>query len=356
MSHLRHAMQALGRHGMKLNAHKTHQYGENKVTHAEVTLPSTTFDGAKPNAKHSIVFVEPQAEIAPGGKTQGSNTQSAEALVRIAHDVSPSAIVVVDRLHPRTASTLFSLGVQYIDSAGNMFVQFPGVYVHVAGQKYGPGVTRQSLDTVPSGTLNSGAMAPSSAGKSLFSGRHLQAILPLLEGQKVESIRALSALSKVSVGTAAGTMTGLRRLGFVEGFSLVSEFQGLVLDLWAEAYAQSKLFSQVLGTYYQDPDLFGSSDFTGLDLSGEVAASDIVRPTSMVLFADSWSVLMGARNHWNTQERPNIVVKRRFWLAPDSQLREDHAPLAVTYAELLQSSSPRVVEAAEEFRHVHIGF
>ncbi len=326
MTGLQHALEQLSRHNVALEPIITANVGNRRVTYAELKpaeLPS------------------PQSSIVTLSLVEISTQATAAELIRAAQDQIYPAILLLDWLHPRTAETLFVSGVQYIDSAGNMFLQLPGTYIHVSGQR--TSLPRSTATAVP----------PRS---SPFEGLKLKVVLTLLGENKVDTVRALAKQSDVSLGTTAATLKALEESGFIKGLALIESERGRVLDLWAQGYSRSKRLNQTLASYHANPEMLHTGDYAGMSISGELAAADLIKPTSAVLFVDEWSAIVGVQNRWTTRETPNITIKRRFWPTSSRDSDHDMAPLPVTYAELLQSPSPRTIETAEDFRVVHIGF
>lgn len=326
MGRAQKALEMLGRHGVRLEPFTSTLQGDIEILFADLVPPIGTRADAAPEL---VAFVELGADA------------DLEKALAIARQQPVSTVLLFDWLHPRTASALFKSNTQYIDSAGNAFIHLPGTYIYISGNT----------------NVQKRMKAPRKHSTSPFIGLRLQVVLALLEGYRPDSIRDLAAASGVSVGTAAGTLAGLSNLGYAEGLEIDESKRGYLLDTWARGYLGTPRFRNVIASYYIDPDQLGNGDLEGLFVSGELAASDLVRPTSAVFFAEEWSPRQAAMNRWTAKTNPNIHIKRKFWNhATDPRSPENFAPRLVTYAELLSSSSPRTQEVAEEYRSVHIGF
>src|SRR5664280_492175 len=89
-------------------------------------------------------------------------------------------------------------------------------------------------------------------------------------------------------------------------------------------------------------------------VSGESAAEDLLRPATLTLYVEELDPRLPVVNKWRSDGPANIVVRRKFWQAPNDN---DGAlagvrptPWPLVYADLVTSDDPRVRTVARQWR------
>ena len=240
---------------------------------------------------------------------------------------------------PRTAEALRRTGVQYLDYAGNAWVEFGDVLIDVQGRPR-PAEVSQS--------------APVTG--NLFSRGRMQVIFALLAWPELwdKPQRDLARTAGVSLGQAHNTLGLLAEAGYhAEG---PRRGQTTLLDVWAAAFPTGLARHLTLGSYRGEVDTFKpTQDEEGVWLSGEQAVVEMLRPASMTLYVVELDPRLAIVNRWRSDGEPNVVVRRKFWNAPDdaSSSGVHQAPWPLVYADLVASRDPRVRGAATEWRDRH---
>ena len=248
-------------------------------------------------------------------------------------------LVVRPFVSPRTAEALRRTGVQYLDYAGNAWVEFGDVLIDVQGRPR-PAEVSQS--------------APVTG--NLFSRGRMQVIFALLAWPELwdKPQRDLAHTAGVSLGQAHNTLGLLAEAGYhAEG---PRRGQTTLLDVWAAAFPTGLARHLTLGSYRGEVDTFKpTQDEEGVWLSGEQAVVEMLRPASMTLYVVELDPRLAIVNRWRSDGEPNVVVRRKFWNAPDdaSSSGVHEAPWPLVYADLLASRDPRVRGAATEWRDRH---
>jgi hypothetical protein len=296
-------------------------------------------------------FLRAEVQQATAHLTRGTARQAYRLLygtdVRFAdasraHDVDAPTLLFTTYASPRTAATMRRAGVQYVDTAGNAWIEFGDVLIDVRG--------RQRPDF--------GARRPTSAG-NLFSAGRAQVVLTLLAWPQLwgASRREVAQAAGVSVGQAHNALTLLEQAGY--GAHRVHAHHTDLLDLWAAAFPTGLAPRLTLATYGGDVDnpQKMSAD-QPIFLSGASAIRDVLRPVTLTLYVETLDPRLAIKNRWRTDGQPNVVVRRKFWTTPaDSSHDYDgpltgfrNAPWPLVYADLLNSDDPRVRNEAKTWR------
>jgi hypothetical protein len=247
------------------------------------------------------------------------------------------ALMLTTYASPKTANAYRRYGVQYLDAAGNAWIQFGDVLVDVRGRPRPPQ-----------------EKAPKRIAGNLFSAGRAQVVCALLAWPRLwhAGRRDLADAAGVSLGHASTALGLLAEAGYTGEETRPT--QTPLLDLWAAAFPTGLAANLTLGTFLGNIDEIklpkeGDVAF----VSGERAATDLLRPATLTLYVEQLDPRLAIVNRWRTDGRPNITVRRAFW----QNLEEDvpstglaTAPWPLVYADLLASDDPRVRSAAQAWR------
>lgn len=236
-----------------------------------------------------------------------------------------------------------ALGINYIDSGGNAYLNFPGFQVHVEGRKprlaAGPGRRRVPTSSTPAGL------------KVIFA--------LLINPDTVEmSYERLAVLAGTSKGSVTNAITDLRHRGHVAelaGKRRLIDPDRLARD-WIDGYVRD------LAPRLQELELAGpAADWWIQDwhepegtLSAGVALAAMggdIRPDRTVVYGQPpwYTIRQGARLS-RDGEAP-VILRERFW-SPD--LLDDRlVPPLLAYADALSSGDPREAEVAQDLARRH---
>jgi hypothetical protein len=248
------------------------------------------------------------------------------------------ALLVADYVTPPMADRLREKGVQFIDAAGNAFVQQPPVLVWVKGQR-------------PLAT----ATAVGGRGRA-FQATGLQVLFTLLCKPEIvdRPYREIATLAGVAHGTVGWVMPELPRLGFVgtlKGHRRLLNGPKL-LQQWAEAYARTLRPKLALERWRAEAlDWTARIDPTryGLLLGGEPAAQRLtgqLLPGTATFYGDTANRKLMIDQRLHPDPAGNVELLRRFW-AFDGET-PGQVPDLLVYADLLAIGDARCLEAAEE--------
>jgi len=314
-------------------------------------------------AKRGAAQADGVLRLGHGGKTQRYVVEVKQqlrpaALGAALHQLDRQAeahklpgLLVADYIAPDVAEALHAQGRAFLDTAGNAYVQQPGVLLWVTGRK----PVRK-------------AAAPQ-LGRA-FQPTGLQVLFALLCHPEWINLpyRELAARTGVAHGTVGWAMVDLIAQGFVTELKgkrgTRRLYQGeRLLALWADAYARQLRPRTLLGRYHV-PTLEGWQDWPlakhAAQWGGEPAAALLTRylkPGELTLYADKLPGLLAAKYKFAQEPAPGrtavVDVRRRFWHFPDEGAQPCVPPVLV-YADLLATGDARCMETAKRLYDEHV--
>ncbi|HWS36708.1 MAG TPA: type IV toxin-antitoxin system AbiEi family antitoxin [Actinoplanes sp.] len=258
-------------------------------------------------------------------------------------------LVVGDQITKRSADAFREADIQFVDTLGNAFITFDGVYVDVRGraEPAAPGQVTRGRESA-----------------NMFSRGRSQVILALLAWPELveASRREVAKAAGTSLGQAHEVLTRLGEAGFLLSHARKLIRSDVLLDLWSAAYPAGLGPRLEIAGFIGDPARSLKSD-RPLYLSGESAEGlDIVRPASLTVYVDSMDSKLAIANRWSTDpERVrNVFVRRKFWTSPRPESEEftagiGNAPWPLVYADLLAAGDARLDEVAATWRSDRAG-
>ncbi|MFB7860051.1 type IV toxin-antitoxin system AbiEi family antitoxin [Rhodococcus qingshengii] len=278
-------------------------------------------------------------------------------------------LVVGPKITGRSAAALRANDIQYIDTNGNAYIKFGGVYVEVQGRTPPP-LNSSSEWGFPVGVgdhLDYQEASPRRVTRNLFSPSRSQVVFALLTWPYLSEakVRDIAQVAGVSIGQAHQSLSLLEDAGFLKGERL-HRFSEL-LDYWTNEYPRGLGRKMTIGTFVSDsPDDFRPlyPDQT-VYFSGESAQGvDIVRPTTLTIYVETFDKKIALVNRWRRPDSSggaNVAVMKKFWMNPkyltrpdyrgeDSLAGQENAPWPLVYADLMASGDPRLAEVARTWR------
>lgn len=248
------------------------------------------------------------------------------------------ALLVTEYVAPPMAERLREQGVQFIDRAGNAWLDQPPLLVWVKGQR-------------PPDTPKTGEMR----GRA-FRATGLQVLFALLCKPEIVDwpYREIARLADVAHGTVGWVMPELPRLGFIgtlKGRRRLLNGPKL-LQQWVEAYARTLRPKLVLERWHADAlDWTAKIDPTryGLLLGGEPAAQRLthhLRPGTATFYGAKADRQLMIDQRLRPDTNGNVEILRRFW-AFDGETA-GQVPDLLVYADLLAIGDARCLETARE--------
>lgn len=248
-------------------------------------------------------------------------------------------LLVADHVTPPLADALRAQGVEFIDGAGNAFLNQPPLLVFIKGQRLAGQET--ALDR----------------GRA-FQATGLQVLFALLARPELVArpYREIAVAAGVAHGTVGWVMAELPGLGYV---AKVGGRRRLIngerlLDRWTEAYARTLRPRLLLGRFRGDMKTLLNRTAErpeGLLVGGELAAARLtrhLRPGTATFYARAVDPKVILKLALEADPEGNVDLRRRFWTLPgeDPQL----TPTLLVYADLLAIGDARCLETADLLR------
>lgn len=247
-------------------------------------------------------------------------------------------LLVTDYVTPPMAERLREEGVQFIDAAGNAYLDRPPLLVWVKGQ--------QPADMPKSGDMRGRA----------FQVTGLKVLFALLCKPELvdQPYREIATLAGVAHGTVGWVMPELPRLGFVG--TLHGRRRMLngprLLQQWVEAYAQRLRPKLQLERWQADKlGWTATVDPTRYDmlLGGEPAARRLtrhLRPGTATFYVAKPNPQLMIDQRMRPDPKGNVEIMRRFWNFDGET--PGQVPDVLVYADLLAIGDERCRETAKE--------
>lgn len=266
--------------------------------------------------------------------------------------LKPPALLVTDYATPPMAERLREAGVEFLDGAGNAYLNQPPLLVWVKGQ-------RPAAKPV----------APE-VGRAFQPGG-LQVLFTLLGDPAALNLpyRELARRAQVAHGTVGWVMADLQRLGFVRdtpgkrGTRKLFDGRRLMTQ-WAEAYARLLRPRMLIGRYHVET-LDGWEKWPlaqhGALWGGEPAAAiatGYLRPGELTLYAKKMPGRLAAQLRFAKEAEPGrkavVEVRRQFWDFPGDARLPGMVPPLLIYADLLATGDGRCIETARMIYDEHL--
>lgn len=242
-------------------------------------------------------------------------------------------------VNPETIDLLKNLKINFIDAAGNAFINVPPLYINIKGNK---------LDT----PKNTKGIIP---GKFQTAG--LQILFALLCNPNLEknTYREIAQMANVALGTVVFAFKYLENLGYITILKngekkLVNK--NLLFKEWLTGYPVRVKPKYFLGKY-QAEDLdqikkINVQNFGAL-FGGETAAAKLtnyLRPLIHTIYIGDKLGELILKNRLKKNLNGNIILIKKFWNFNDDYTENNLVPAILTYTDLMITADPRNIETA----------
>ncbi len=233
------------------------------------------------------------------------------------------------------------LGINFLDVSGNCHVTIPGLFVHVEG--------------IPS------LLKEKKSDLSLRrQGMSLLLYLCTIKDNKLPLYKDLAQISDVSLGTVKNVVDGLMDGGFIfksdRGLFLKNRIR--LLETWATLYNQSQRNKMLLGrmTWRMDESKWSSVELPeGMFWGGECGAylkNGYMRPASFCIYTKASISLLIKKGIMIPDPNGEVAIYKKFWNDEVST----SVPLAMLFADLIESGEGRCIEAANYLKEHDIQY
>jgi len=256
-------------------------------------------------------------------------------------------LLVTKHVNTQMAEELKNDCIEFIDTAGNAFINQPPIFIFVKGNR-----------------------PPEIPGKvpinRAFNPTGLKMVYALLcnPGLENKPFREIAAKANVALGTVGWVMIALRELGFLidmgkRGNKLTRK--DILLQRWIIAYPERLKPKQILGRYkgeyagwWQQKKL----DYLKAKWGGEVAAAKLTQylnPEIITIYTTT-----GHLNHllleYRLKKNPvgEVEIFNQFWGYNENAEYGDLVHPMLIYADLIATGNPRNIETAKMIYEEHI--
>lgn len=251
-------------------------------------------------------------------------------------------VLVTHYVTPGMAEILRREGIEFVDTAGNAFLDRPGMYVFVKGMK------------APGGL-------PAAAPGRLFQPAGLRVIFVYLArlgatgGGRALTVTELAQAAGVSLGSASQARQALLADGYLEpaeeGREMVRNRREL-LERWVRAYGERLRPKTLLDRLHPRNPRYWQQALHDETVAhgGETAVAKLLGelvPAVGTLYVAGWPKGTVLGLGLTADPQGTVEVREMFWHDP-GLLAGDCVPPLLIYADLLATDNPRNLEAAEQ--------
>lgn len=268
-------------------------------------------------------------------------------MLLMAKDRLPHPVLLITRyVTPQMAEELKQDGIEFIDAAGNAFINQPPLYIFVKGNK-----------------------PPELAGqeriKRVFMAAGLRIIYLFLcnPGFENKTYREIAGAADVALGTVNRTMEELRELDFLldmgkQGKKMIQKEN--LLQRWVTAYPEQLKPKQMLGRYKGEPGWWRQKQLNPqtAQWGGEAAAAKLtqyLKPEIITIYTKAKQLPQFLIEYRLKKDPAGYVeILERFWRPTETWQYNDLVHPILIYADLLATGNQRNMETAKVIYEQHI--
>lgn len=268
-------------------------------------------------------------------------------------------LFVTEYINPKMAQRFKEAGIQFIDVAGNAYINQPPFYIYIKGNKPQQDIPQQNLKT----------------GKA-FQPAGMKVIFAFLQNNALINApyREIAVQAQVALGAVGWIIRDLIAQGFIlEGFNKKQRQLAnldLLLNKWVEEYPYKLKGKYKIGTFTTDDhDWWKKINIEKFNAmwGGEIAAekyTNYLNPKHATVYIDKKDMkeLMRAVQLRKPEayERPDIQIDliAPFWNKEVNTIETVEqaglAPPIITYADLIETGDTRNLDTARRLREQYI--
>ena len=289
------------------------------------------------DGKEKRYYVEVKANV--------TKTDKLLAMVRKGEFEHPF-LLVAKYINGQMAEQLKQDGIEFIDTAGNAFINQPPFYILVKGNRPPDIVKRPPV-------------------KRAFRPAGLKTIYAFLCNPRLENktYREIAGVTDVALGTVDWIMKELKELGYLldmgkRGIKLVQKEK--LLQRWVTAYPEQLRPKLTLGRFRGETGWWQQKNFDAVKArwGGEVAAAKLtqyLQPQIITIYTtpEQLNELL-IENRLKRDQAGDVEILERFWKPAEPWARKDVVHPILIYADLLATGNERNIETARIIYEKHI--
>ncbi len=263
-------------------------------------------------------------------------------------------IFVTNHVHRKYAKMMRNLGVQFIDTAGNIFLNQPPTIIFIHGYPRTDEIVDMNIRY----------------REKMFGPAGLRVIFALLCKRELwnANYREIRTAADVALGTVANIMKELTQKGYLieqenKQKKLIRRKE--LLDKWTDAYIEKLRPKTIFGRYkFNKPELWQQADLTQLDAlwGGETAAYMMTRylkPEITTIYAGRPFKNLLLDLKLRRDKDGDVEIHERFWNFDTIEENQNIVPPILVYADLIVTGDARNIETAkliyDDYLEKHIG-
>jgi len=250
-----------------------------------------------------------------------------------------NALLVTWYVTPQMADRMKEMGIQFIDTAGNAYINEPPLFIFIKGNK--------PADKYP-------IERPTRA----FQPAGLQVVFALLcnPGLENEPFRQIAKVANAALGTVDWVLRDLKNLGFLldrgkRGRGLLRKKE--LLERWVTMYPEQLRPKNLIGRYgAPDVEWWKNETLTnfGAYWGGEIAAAKLTKYLKLqgtTIYVKQKPGRLLLKHKLTKEPKGNIEILKVFWnFEHDWQFPNLVHPILI-YADLMATGDTRNIETAE---------
>lgn len=255
-------------------------------------------------------------------------------------------LLIANYINARLADQLKQDGLQFIDTAGNAFINNPPLHIFIKGNKPLEILKQPPLERV-------------------FKPAGMKMVYAFLcnPGFENKTYREIAADTDVALGTVNWIMKDLAKLGFLidmgkRGRRLIQKKN--LLHQWANAYPERLRPKQMLGRYRGGTNWWRRKTLDPFiaQWGGEVAAERLtqyLKPGLITIYIAPTALnTILFENRLKRDAAGDIEILERFWTPDETWKKDELVHPILVYADLLAAGNQRDLETAKIIYEQHI--
>lgn len=313
------------------------------VLEEEIRLPQGVADAKVRLADTKPLLVEIKKTLRPA--TLG-------VVIAQLHRFKKTGAIITEYITPQIAERLKEMEIPYLDTAGNVYLKTPKIFIYVTGRKRPEELTPQGHNRA-------------------FRAAGLKVIFTLmtLQGQLKAPTREIAYNAGVANGTVGNILKDLEQLGFIyrsKTKGLVLENKDRLIDNWVEAYPR-ELRPQLKAQRFTilHPDWWQELTYdrwqkNQMWLGGEPAAAVLTKylhPEKITVYGrPDFKKLVEVVGQPMRDTKGNFELLEPFWNFETDELDQVHrlCPPLLVYADLMATGDARNIEVANMIREQYL--
>ena len=260
--------------------------------------------------------------------------------------INITLLLITRYINAQMAERLKQDGIEFIDTAGNAYINKPPLYIFIKGNRP-PEIPKHALV------------------KRAFRPAGLRMIFAFLcnPGFENKNYREIAAATDVALGTVGWIMKELRELRFLldmgkRGYKLIQKEK--LFHQWVTAYPEQLRPKQSLGRFRGENGWWQQKKLDPLmaQWGGEVAAARLtqyLKPELITLYVTGQQLnQLLLENRLKRDLAGDVEILERFWRPGGIWNNDDLVHPILIYADLLATGNQRNIETAKMIYEQHI--